>query len=685
MIFIVGAVNIWGLGGLYVYQTAFIFQKPTLLISLPNLHIGYDYTEDRNAYSYLPMELPNARFRTFFSSLYASLGLSYKFFELGFSLPVKYDQINLLDANEVYYAYGLGNPTLTLKSSYKFHNIALGLFGFYGPTVRQETLTQPVRDTRERYKFSRGLVRVFNEPDHFGFGGIFSLRKGIGSLDMGAYFGGADLDLNFTGLATLYLGNIRVFIGNFSELGGPKWFNLGLSYTLENLKLSLSYEHLIGLGNYPDVRYGSAWPDYWDVLLKPDLSIWINLSYTQPLYKHRHNIKIKVIDVEGKPLASSTIIFGDVVLRSDSMGEVILHGIKEGRRKFRVLKKDYYTFEGEVNIENDTSIVVVLSESNTDKKMAEYLFNQAKTSFKYDDYEGAMHLLNMAVIWAPDTSYENKILAFRDSVLKKLLRVCMDSVKLLIKGGHSSMALIYLSRCDTLASKMGYEDVKTEIDKIRKEIILSEVKRLGSKRIEKALNLISSNRFREALLILKAEYRRKRSPLLGKFINYVDSLRKKYVYDILSEAKTLIKFGRYLKAWKLISIAYREEPADENVLKMRKKVLRLRKVRANLLYDESLSYLNKGDTLMAISKLRESLEYFNTQKAKNLLKRLSSSKPKKVSKEMLDKLYILGLDAYQKGDYDKAYQLWMEVLRYDPNHVKARMNIERLKSMLKFQ
>jgi len=202
--------------------------------------------------------LPDVRtFNTFFADLYLGVGVSYRFIEIGLSAPLRYDQLNLNETNEMFYAYGFGNPTFTLKSAYRFKIGGvlggMGLMGYYGPLVGDTGSTTPIRNVRERYRFTRGLVRVFNEPDHFAFGGILSLRGKRWSYDLNVYMGGADLDVNVSNLiAFSLLPNLRLLGESFVEVGGPSWAKVGLAYVREGLTVSLAYDHLR--------QYGSPYP-----------------------------------------------------------------------------------------------------------------------------------------------------------------------------------------------------------------------------------------------------------------------------------------------------------------------------------------------------------------------------------------------------------------------------------------
>ena len=44
-----------------------------------------------------------------------------------------------------------------------------------------------------------------------------------------------------------------------------------------------------------------------------------------------------------------------------------------------------------------------------------------------------------------------------------------------------------------------------------------------------------------------------------------------------------------------------------------------------------------------------------------------------------DQSYNLGLESYGKGDYAAAKNYWEETLQFQPNHLQAQRNLDRLK------
>lgn len=59
------------------------------------------------------------------------------------------------------------------------------------------------------------------------------------------------------------------------------------------------------------------------------------------------------------------------------------------------------------------------------------------------------------------------------------------------------------------------------------------------------------------------------------------------------------------------------------------------------------------------------------------------SYPKRTDQEEAERLYRSGLRRFQEGDLDKAAADWEMALRFDPDHAKARKDLDRVRRMLK--
>jgi len=342
-------------------------------------------------------------------------------------------------------------------------------------------------------------------------------------------------------------------------------------------------------------------------------------------------------------VSGATVILGGKVGRTDDIGSLKFENVKEGRYSLKITAKGYYPEENPVDVLSDTTLAVILQEARTEQRMTEYFIKQAEQSARAGDYDDAEHFANLALIWAPDTSYEGKVKALMRRIKIGRYRVLKDS-------------------------------------------LTSSMKRRDYAAAQKVVSLLERRRYRKAIGILRKVQKRNRSKVLNRFIRHINTMRREYVSELLLRASSLIASGRYAEAERLLKIALREDPGNSRVKALKRKLVRRKKARARMLYSEAVSHLEKGDTLMAISKLKEAIGIADMPEAKKLLRSLKVKKRnRKVPRDVLDRMYLMGLEAYQRGDYRRAYEIWREILRYDSTYTRARLNVERLKHMMSFK
>jgi len=107
--------------------------------------------------------------------------------------------------------------------------------------------------------------------------------------------------------------------------------------------------------------------------------------------------------------------------------------------------------------------------------------------------------------------------------------------------------------------------------------------------------------------------------------------------------------------------------------------------KAEVLYRDGLAQYNKGKINEAIKQLEEVIK-FNPQhrKARELLAKVrekvaeikKEEKARKI-RETVDKRYFKGIDYYAEGQFDKAIKEWREVLRLDPTHAGAKEYLKK--------
>lgn len=157
--------------------------------------------------------------------------------------------------------------------------------------------------------------------------------------------------------------------------------------------------------------------------------------------------------------------------------------------------------------------------------------------------------------------------------------------------------------------------------------------------------------------------------------------------DLVAEGRELMSRGQYTAALAKFNQALKIEPANAEAAAGREDAqAKIRQVaRERLNEGKELYNLKKYDEaeakFKAALKLDPSLSEANTYLSKIAEVRSASAKPK-VSEDELNALYLKGVEAYVKEDYETAIYYWTKVLEIDPNHSKAKKNLTRAKQKM---
>jgi len=118
-------------------------------------------------------------------------------------------------------------------------------------------------------------------------------------------------------------------------------------------------------------------------------------------------------------------------------------------------------------------------------------------------------------------------------------------------------------------------------------------------------------------------------------------------------------------------------------------------------YNNGVKYFNQGSYYDALFEFMGVLEIDPVHKAvkEYLAKIRSKIRSVKIAQEQfpaqedtisissssVEKLYNLGLLEYSEGNLEKAVNVWRKVLKYSPEHKKAKINLDRVEKELKIQ
>jgi len=178
--------------------------------------------------------------------------------------------------------------------------------------------------------------------------------------------------------------------------------------------------------------------------------------------------------------------------------------------------------------------------------------------------------------------------------------------------------------------------------------------------------------------------------------DYNKAANNEFYKKNLQKVKKLISNKKYKEAYRILLKLKVKFPEDTEISglikKCHKNSIALRKTYNNKMKEEYLKkgddFFNKNDFKNALTQYKKALKY--DPKDSNLIEKIQQSKNKieKKEKRILDpkavkKHFQEGMKFYSIGQYKKAIFEWEKVLELDPQHVMAKKNIEKARSMVK--
>ena len=143
----------------------------------------------------------------------------------------------------------------------------------------------------------------------------------------------------------------------------------------------------------------------------------------------------------------------------------------------------------------------------------------------------------------------------------------------------------------------------------------------------------------------------------------------------MTTAKVSMNSGEFDKAEEALSKAEQLQLQNLRVVKLKKELLKKRQEKASAYFVDAQTSLESGDLADALSRLELGLDLHPTSSAGNTLK----SKISEAMSADLEKLLDDAELAISSGDWDKAEELYQNVLVIAPKHQLATEGIKRLK------
>jgi tetratricopeptide (TPR) repeat protein len=158
---------------------------------------------------------------------------------------------------------------------------------------------------------------------------------------------------------------------------------------------------------------------------------------------------------------------------------------------------------------------------------------------------------------------------------------------------------------------------------------------------------------------------------------------KEQVVELLKRADWYMSSRQWLNAAHEINRALAIEPRNDDGLAKKKMIKATLRKLSSEHAQKGIKLYGQGEYGLAETEFKMSLNYdVSNTNARDYLTRIKS-KEKEISGEDISELYMNGVNAYTREDYQMAVFFWKRVLESDPHHVNALRNLERAEEKLK--
>ena len=142
--------------------------------------------------------------------------------------------------------------------------------------------------------------------------------------------------------------------------------------------------------------------------------------------------------------------------------------------------------------------------------------------------------------------------------------------------------------------------------------------------------------------------------------------------------------GNYYQAISYLNIILKTEPGYDEAKTLLHESQKAIALTVNPLLKAGADSYNNGDVERAAAQFKKVLNIEpDNAVARNYLSGLDELLAKKAVEKEIQKLYLKGIDFYTKGSYADAITLWEDILKIEPRHEKAILNIQKAKRMIK--
>jgi tetratricopeptide (TPR) repeat protein len=316
-----------------------------------------------------------------------------------------------------------------------------------------------------------------------------------------------------------------------------------------------------------------------------------------------------------------------------------------------------------------------------EEMMGETYINQGIRYYNQGKYEEALNSWDLSLIWDPDNKDAiNLIAKGKEKLNEKRLEIFFDeAVDEFNQGDYLEAILIIESVLELDSTLKKAKDLKDEAEMRLKKRIPKDIE----EKIEQGLSHFMSGNYQSAISIwneiLKLEPDNKIA------LDYISQAKSKINEEIATTLKNIddyVSLGNLKIAYDLVSYMLQKYPQNK---RFENQKLFIEQKIDDIVYnhlEEGTRFLNSKEYIDAEKEFLKVLEYKpkNSEALVNLKeikKQISRGK-----KEEAERLYLLGIDAYTRNNFELAIDYWEMVLDINPSYPNVKKNLERAKIKL---
>ncbi len=315
-------------------------------------------------------------------------------------------------------------------------------------------------------------------------------------------------------------------------------------------------------------------------------------------------------------------------------------------------------------------------------------YEQGKEKFGKGEYEEAQKLLDIALIWDPDNQKAKELLALtQGKLLARKLTKLFNQARRAFRKGNMPEALKSVSEilkldpanedAKILKDSIDYiikEQAKKRAEKVKRKEEVSTYFEKGIKYFEKGNYKKAKIYFEKVLKIFPGHKEAKEYITKTKY-----EIENKF-NECYEKANKYYKEKKYNESYLFIkkALEYKSTPEAKNMFENIKRKI---KEEVDKLIKEAKELYSKGkyDESYEICLRAKKFSPDNPE-ILSLIRKIERERGEEID---LDKLYLLGIQAYTRDDYRTALSYWGKILEIDPNYPNARKNYERALAKIK--